>query len=371
MPLAPIDEYGVVFDYDDTGIPPGSSDYTTLVFVHGVQFNRGIFSRLTPYVASLHLRLVLLNLRENGQSTRYSDDEAKILGGADLEPKVAFMKERVKELAAFFVWYIQKEKIPLVKEVDGGKTGGFTWVAWSGGNAYAVPFFGFPEVIPEDQRSLIEKYMRTYVMFDPGHSMVGAPRRSLSELYNILLDPSIPVSDKTTTGPYWVPKLVGKHSASAQYAYDALSVTKLADLPLLLEFLGKLQTMPDPVTSTDLTLLDAFAEPYGVWRSFMPIIGIDPPGFYGPALERALTQGFNGEGEGRAYFPDVKVEFVATMQALPETVYGAHWVKRMVLEYKERGTNTREFNMHLIKDASHGWHWDEPEKFIKFFASIV
>ncbi|TCD62802.1 hypothetical protein EIP91_006395 [Steccherinum ochraceum] len=370
MPLASIDEYGVVFDYDDTGAPPGSSDYITLIITHGVYYTNGIFFRLRPYAAPLNLRLVLLNFRENGKSTRFSDDEVKILAGTDLEPKAAFMKQRVKELAAFFVWYIRKENIPIQKEVDGRKTGGFTWIAWSAASAYGVSFFGFPEVIPENQQQLIEKYMRAYVLFDPTHSVVGGHPRTLDELYNVFLDPSIPAADKSLQGPYWVPKLVGKYSRSAQYAYDSLSVDNIGNLPPLLEFLGKLQTMPDPVR-LDLLPPEETTEPFGVWRSFMPIISIDPPAFYGPAFDRALTQGFGGEGSGRTYFPNVKFEYVATMQALPETVYGAYWVKRMVLEYQERGTKTRGFNLRLVKDAAHGWHWEEPGEFIKFFASIV
>ncbi|TCD60168.1 hypothetical protein EIP91_010615 [Steccherinum ochraceum] len=370
MPLASLDDYGVVFDYDDTGAPPGLTDYATLVIIHGIQFNNGIFFRLRHYAASNNLRLVLLNLREHGHSTPYSDDEVKILTASDLEPQVAFMKQRVKELAAFFAWYIQMENIPLKKEVNGRKTGGFSWVAWSGGNAFGISFFGLPEVIPEDQRQLIERYLRSYVMYDPAHPLVGAPVRSIDELYNVFFDPAIPAADKTPFGPYWVPKLVGKHSRSAQYAYDALSVAKLADLPPLLEFLGKLQTMPDPV-ELDLAPLNEIAEVSAVWRSFMPIIAIDASKFYEPALERAFTQGFNGEGSGRAYFPDVKFEYVGMMQSLPETVYSSYWVKRMLLQYKEQGTKTRELHYHLFRDAAHGWHWDEPEKVIRLFASIA
>ncbi|TCD64176.1 hypothetical protein EIP91_004448 [Steccherinum ochraceum] len=372
MPLASLDDYGVVFDYDDTGAPPGSTDYTTLVIVHGIQFNNGIFFRLKPYAASANLRLVLLNLREHGRSTPYSDDEAKILAGSDLEQQAAFMKQRVKELAAFFAWFIQKENIPLKKEVNGKKTGGFSWIAWSGGNAYSVSFFGFPEVIPEHERQLIERYLRSYVMYDPAHPLVGAPVRSIDELYNVFFDPAIPAADKDPFGPYWVPKLIGKHSGSAQYAYDALSVDKLADLPPLLEYLGKLQTLPDPL-ELDLAPLNDIAEVAAVWRSFMPIISIDPSKFYEPAFQRALTQGFNGEKSDseKAYFPDVKFEYVGMMQSLPETVYSSYWVKRMLLQYKERGTKTRDFHYRIFKDVAHGWHWDEPEKVIELFASIA
>lgn len=41
MPFAPVDDHGTVLEYEDSGIPAGSPIYTTLVLVHGIQFNAG------------------------------------------------------------------------------------------------------------------------------------------------------------------------------------------------------------------------------------------------------------------------------------------------------------------------------------------
>lgn len=35
MPLATIDDEGVTLYYEDSGVPPDSTDYTTVVLLHG------------------------------------------------------------------------------------------------------------------------------------------------------------------------------------------------------------------------------------------------------------------------------------------------------------------------------------------------
>ena len=42
MPTAPIDENGGYVYYEDSGVPDGVQDYTTIVLVHGYSFNSGM-----------------------------------------------------------------------------------------------------------------------------------------------------------------------------------------------------------------------------------------------------------------------------------------------------------------------------------------
>lgn len=130
----------------------------------------GIFAPLLPYAATNNLRLILLNLRDHKGSTPFSDQDRSNITSGIAETQVDFMKQRVAELAAFFVWIIEKEKISPLREVQGKRTGGFSLVAWSGGNAYATTFFAYAESIPQEQRELLEKHMRSYVLYGPHSS---------------------------------------------------------------------------------------------------------------------------------------------------------------------------------------------------------
>ena len=178
--------------------------------------------------------------------------------------------------------------------------------------------------------------------------MFGAPRRSIDELYNILLDPA--VSDEAKAAA-WIPKLVGQYSLSGPYAAESLTVDKLADLPPLLTFLAKLQTEPDHV-GWDVAALEPMAESESTWRSFMPILTFDTM-MYDEYFKTALLRGY-GPSEGEIiHFPRVKFEAIWCTESLPETVYGGYWAKRMMLEHQESGTKTRECNIHIIAGQSH------------------
>ena len=41
MPIAPVDTRGSVLYYEDSGVPNASTDYVTLVMVHGTCFHSG------------------------------------------------------------------------------------------------------------------------------------------------------------------------------------------------------------------------------------------------------------------------------------------------------------------------------------------
>ena len=95
MPTAPVDNYGTVLYFEDSGPPPGSTDYVTLVLVHGTCFHSGsykfirvpqfgiglttavtaVYKPMIPFAAQHNLRLVLLNMRGYPGSTPYSTEE--------------------------------------------------------------------------------------------------------------------------------------------------------------------------------------------------------------------------------------------------------------------------------------------------------
>lgn len=320
---------------------------------------------MIPFASSNNLRLVLLNLREAGKSTPFTDEELIPLSGGDKGARVGFMKQRVLELAAFFSWYIEKEQIPPLQELDGQKTGGFSLITWSAGNAYGVSFLGFAEIIPSQQRQLIERYMRSYVLYgmpscleshlqyltrlwiDPVHSTLGVPPRPIHELYNILNDPAASQEQKAAA---WMPRLVGNHSRSGPYVVQSLSVATLAGLPPVLDFLKQLQTSPDPI-AWDLKTLDPVLDPGMTRRVFIPMIANNLD-VLAECTAKALTKGYTEDSTDK-HFPNIKMECVGCAESLPDCVYGVYWLKRTVLEHQAMGSGLREINFRIVNGASH------------------
>ncbi|TCD64012.1 hypothetical protein EIP91_004680 [Steccherinum ochraceum] len=348
MPFAPVDDRGTVLQYEDTGVPNGSAAYKTLILIHGIQFNAAVFKPLIPFAAPNNLRLVFVNLRSNGGSTPYNDEEIKAVTSGDEEQQAGFVKERVLELSSFLAWFLEKETIPIPKELGGKREGGFTLHCSCEGCHRAVLDYVY------------------HIILDPPYPAIGARHPSIEELYNMLLDPKATNEEKAAA---WIPKLVGNYSRTGPNTVRALSATSLADLPPVQAYFDGIQTKPDPIT-WDLASLDAVMEPPTSFQVFFPLTVTMPPEFYDAALEKALTDGYTGSG-GVKYFPQTKFEFIACSESLQEMAWAAYWVKEKQLRYKAEGKETREFNIHVVEGVSHAWHWLEPENALKYWANLA
>ena len=60
MPTLPVNDAGAVVYYEDSGVPNGSSDYTTIVMIHGFMFTSGTSPAL-PKVNPTAYRFRLLD----------------------------------------------------------------------------------------------------------------------------------------------------------------------------------------------------------------------------------------------------------------------------------------------------------------------
>ena len=89
-----------------------------------------------------------------------------------------------QELATFLTWYIEAENIPAKSEGTGSDgsgnrtTGGISVLAWSMGNLVPLALLAHLETLVEKQRDVLEKYLRSYIMFgkqlSPLKSMISA-----------------------------------------------------------------------------------------------------------------------------------------------------------------------------------------------------
>jgi len=165
MPLAPVDTVGTQLFYEDSGAPPHSTTYATIVVIHGAYFNGGVFKPTFPFAAQQNLRLVLLNQRDYAMSTPYNEVELKQLTSGDKDRQEDFIHSRVEELGRFLEWYIEKEAIPLLVEVDGGRTGGLSLMGWSSGNHLSLSFFARGDIMPGKTRAMLDRYLRSLVIY--------------------------------------------------------------------------------------------------------------------------------------------------------------------------------------------------------------
>ncbi|KAF9062033.1 hypothetical protein BDP27DRAFT_1337137 [Rhodocollybia butyracea] len=127
---------GIELSFTDSGAPPNSRDYTTLLVVHGTAFNAYQFHKLHSYAHALNLRTVLLHRRDYVGSTPYT--------------KNVFWERLSAQLAEFVVMLIQNEGIPRLTHsteshsegLDLKGRGGVAIMGWSFGCATVLSLFG-------------------------------------------------------------------------------------------------------------------------------------------------------------------------------------------------------------------------------------
>lgn len=107
-----------------------------------------------------------MNNRDYYGSTPFSTGDLEALKSADLDSQRAVVHARGLEIAAFLFWLIQKESIPR-RPLDGQgeRSGGIVLLGWSWGNTMTMSFLAQASRLPEEDRSLLNGYMRSFIMY--------------------------------------------------------------------------------------------------------------------------------------------------------------------------------------------------------------
>ncbi|KAH9924415.1 uncharacterized protein B0H18DRAFT_1211859 [Fomitopsis serialis] len=192
MPRVTVDQHGSQYYYEDTGAPHQSSDYTTLILVHGAGFQGAVFEPLFAHAAARNMRLVAVNMRDYYGSTPYSASELADLGSTDVERQAKAIRARGLEILTFLLWFIRKESIPPLLPATEAED----W-AMEGYHYWA------DELAPNDVEFLAG-YMRALVLYDPAPRAFGAPMSSLQDSYNPLNDSSLSPEQMKRVFPSWV-----------------------------------------------------------------------------------------------------------------------------------------------------------------------
>lgn len=170
---------GIDIFYTDSGPPPGSHDYTTVIIFHGIMFTGGGYQwlclrlpcydihviaienlkKLHTYAHTYNLRTVIWNRRGYAGSSKYTSDELDNLK----YDQGAFLKRLGIQLAQFLECFIEQHNVPKIS-VD-RKTGGFAIMGWSLGNTTAITLFSHRALLPSQTYLLLEDYVKTLIIY--------------------------------------------------------------------------------------------------------------------------------------------------------------------------------------------------------------
>lgn len=117
------------------------------------------------HAAANNLRFIALQLREYGDSTKFTDEELDNFYSADPAIQETCVLNQGMELAGFITHFIENDNLPLPRESDGVKTGGICILGWSaGGAASAISLLANIEALDSHRSAQIEKYLYSVIL---------------------------------------------------------------------------------------------------------------------------------------------------------------------------------------------------------------
>lgn len=191
---SPVDDKGTQLYYEDSGAPPGSETYTTLVLVHGLIFHGGVFKPMFQYAAENNMRLVAINLRDYPGSTPFSPSELDALR-SDKAGQATFISDRGMELSRFLEWFILGHDLPpKALSHKSEAAGGLSILGWSLGSCSVMSMLASAHALPEASRKLLDMHLRSFIVYDPPLYTFGISD-VYEDVYNTARDKSIPPED--------------------------------------------------------------------------------------------------------------------------------------------------------------------------------
>ncbi|KAH9890074.1 alpha/beta-hydrolase [Cubamyces lactineus] len=368
MPTAPVDDKGSVLYYEDSGAPAGSADYVTLVLVHGTCVHSAVYRPMIPFAAEHNLRLVLVNVRGYPGSTPYCKDDLDELRSPDRAVQALAVAKRGMDIAAFIRWFIDTEGIPPIRERPDGnaRVGGLSLLSWSGGNLPTISMLAYAHQLPERTRTLLEAYLRSFIMFDPSSSIIG--KKLPSGLSNLRVDPSAPINAQ-----------MAQFSVAVGSYYPPYSIPDRIDpLPTYEPPRQPLHQMSMDVDSKYLPTtskmtpeeLDSITYPsiLGEFQHTLWAVGVD-------ILHENLVHAFydcrfdDGTGVMKKVWPKLRVHLIWCDMTLGECAWAATVVYHGLQNADP--AKRRAIQFHKLEGANHFIHWEEPERFVRLLAGMV
>nr|GAT48478.1 predicted protein [Mycena chlorophos] len=305
---------GIKIFYTDSGAPPNSDTYTTLVMLHGSAFNGDGMSPLHAFADKHNLRIILWNRRDYRGSTPYSAAELEELRTG----KQSHWDAHAESLVHFFEYLIDTEKIPSPGPGADRGAGGIILSGWSFGAATALSVLAAPSAVPLDSElyKKVEPHFKSLVLYDPSPLALGTP---VSSYYT---HPNIASED--------VSGISGKAKRAEQCTVESWTAEQ-RETWIEGDAAGRCE-LPCYVNPVQATLKEQAHR-----------------ALYDPDLVKT-------------YFPNVAVLHISLPETCPFPLWGYFAHKR---DYEAAGAEGRATRFKMLECGNHFMHYDDPDYLLK------
>ncbi|KAI0739376.1 hypothetical protein C8Q80DRAFT_1347120 [Daedaleopsis nitida] len=392
----------------DTGAPEGSTDYTTVVLIHGFAWHSerlqrynsanwldttpprcqsdtptGIFTKLLPLAPAHNARVVLLNRRDYPGSTPYTAAELSDLRTAADESTdssaaktvlLQFLAARARELYDLLDAFVHEHDIPPARAEE--DAGGIVLVGWSFGTCLTTAFLAHVASFSGGTPSSLGKYVRRVIFHDTPYHVLGFP--PIPNPYNPLSDPTLAPEAAPLAFSNWVSGYYGHRLSSPEpdgAEAQSVFVQRLEARHPLAHPPPTLSTLSDAERAASL-----YPVPGGPGGSdSLILVAAIRLGIFGllrdQALllpDRALGEEDNdkgragGEKQGQAWY-GVEVRYMWCDHSVWEMPWGVWNMRARIQEDRKARKTMRNFRFLRLRGANHFVHWDEPERALRAF----
>ncbi|KAI0340787.1 alpha/beta-hydrolase [Trametopsis cervina] len=347
MPTISIDEHGTSVYYVDSGAPPGSTDYTTLIMYHGYVVHAHIFRRMFPHAAAHNLRIIAPNMREYPGSSQLSDSQLACFHSADEEEQETVIVELGKDAALFAARVTLQENLPLPAKVGGVKAGGVCLVSWSAGGATLMALLSYLPTFDELTRATLERYVTTLVAHDPPCLVLGIadPPKTYTPARDLKITPD-QLKDRFML---WASTFFEPFAdLNAVTAASVATHKEISDVPEHSPTYVRMS--PEEV---DDTTFGGVASRIGA-----AVVG----------WEISWRNTYNSLFDTKGTLPGIPI-YVLWGAMSP---WNVPWSARFISDVAEKpappGEQRRELHIERLEGLAHFANWDDPERMIRIFA---
>ncbi|KAI0313227.1 hypothetical protein OF83DRAFT_1175873 [Amylostereum chailletii] len=328
-----VNNKGTKLTYIDSGAPD-SATYITLVTLHGMGVNAGIYNRVSTLAATVDLRIVAVNRRAYGGSTPFAPEETALYLSEKAEDKLQFLSDRGAEFATFVDLFIQKFNTPPISA--DGKTGGVALLPWSAGNGPILCALGNIKQLAPDVQTRLSAHIRALILHEPPCVVIGIPppQSAPASLFPAEIDYRITPDFQIPPALAWICSFF-KHGDLTERDDKALSWMPIEGPPSL-----------SSMSKEELLTIVEGEEPTADMRGMLATM----------SQAQVLCRKACFDQSVRAALPKMKVTMICGDVTLPFSLT-AFWDFQDV--DKANGGGFIDFEM--MHGMNHFMHWEKPE----------
>ncbi|KAI6107801.1 hypothetical protein EDD16DRAFT_1620058 [Pisolithus croceorrhizus] len=329
----------VNFFYEDSGADGlDPSEYTIIVFIHGMGFNGAVFRKLFPLGPKHNYRIVSLYRRGYAPTSPWTKEEEALFTSSDLEAGKEFLRLAGLQTAKFLLEFSVSQEIP--KYDKERKTGGILLIGWSLGALYPHAMLAALDGLTIEELGQLESYLHAVVYYDSPTIPFGIPPPSQVQL-----------SQSGTISEQWVSfkKLCTNYYAHANpYSHD------LADLNFNEPDEDRPGSLSD-LSEDELEQMTSF-EMFATHDQSPRIINTE-------AFRITSRQALFNVGMAR-YLPNVKVRILCGTEGWGLFMFSVNEMERALRDpssvFEKDAERAREFKVVRLERGNHFVFWDEP-----------